>query len=562
METGESEREEGEIVDDELEDVSDCSITSPFHLGKSVSATERLRPVSLSSISDSDLEDSRSRKNGHYFRFLKSSTPYGHPKTHRRGLLKRKRRQGLKQKPAASSSDSEDEKLDRKTLQQLKEAVRIESSREIHQNSLRSRLKALIEPVSEKSQTEDEDGVVPGNTSICKPATDQNVQEIEDSGKEKKASDADITDDKELAELRLEALKSAMLKKHLERKKRKALEKEQKVADKLENNDINKENTVDNINREETNDGNANKKICLEETKKSDVSLPLDEDVDIMRAMLLASMSRKITEESEMNKNLIGKEPEPAPTKPLTRSVVNRSSNFNLKPIKRTIKNNYCNNKLVYNAKTANKNHVFKPSVPTVEPLIININNDSDSDMDIEDPEENDITKSVTDFLNQQRAEVEAKKVEKQVFPLDKSVMRLLPFSQQIEYQRLKQQLNAKKNVKLFKLSANEGDLKLRNVKNKNVVKSKFTFIKQNIAVKDRNRNIKSNKIDKRNTSSLQQTLNDMQTQKDGRYLRYNQNYLYTIQVVQKLLNGFHLSLLRNELQGSCGLLYFIFYVC
>lgn len=549
METAESEREEGEIIDDELEDVSDCSITSPFHLGKSVSATERLRAVSLSSISDSDLEDSRKRKGGHYVGVLKSNTSSTRLKTNRQPFRRSKRRHVLNQarRLTLSSSDSEDERFDRKTLQQLKDAVHIDTSKEHHHNSLRARLKALIVPVSEKSQNEEEeDRLVPDRDLVCKADTNQNVSEVE---KTKEVNDADITNDKELEELRLEALKSAMLKKHLERKKRKAMEKEQKAAP--ENDEINKENAGNNVNKESTNDGNANKRIRLEDTKKNDVNVSLDEDVDIMRAMLLASMSKKITGEAAANKL-----PKLAPPKPLTRTIVNKPFNIP-KPIKRVIKNNYCqNNKLVYNAKTADKNNTFKPSLPTVEPLIININNDSDSDMDIEEPEENDITKSVTDFLNQQRAEVEAKKNEKETPLLDKSVMRLLPFSQQIEYHRLKQQLNAKRVTRLRKISQNEVNLKLRNVKNKTVVKSKFSFIKQNNIAKDRIKITRVNKVDKRNSNSLQRTLNDMQMQKDGRYLQNNQKCVYTIQVtLLHLLFNYYFSIMSFHLyvQGSCS---------
>lgn len=504
METVESEREEGEITDDELEDVSDCSITSPVRLGKSVSAPERLRSVSLSSISDSDLEGGRSRKNGHYIRFLKTSTPYI-------SLEKNVRRRRHVSKPTKritiSSSDSEDEKLDRKTLRQLKEAVHIDTSKDIHQNSLRTRLKALIQPEKEEEQAPVQDG------RVSEADGDQNGQEADKSDSKKNNEDADVTDDKELAELRLEALKSAMLKKHWERKKRKAMEED---SEKLENDEINKENAVDNINRSNENGSGSNKKMCLEQTKRNEGNISIEEDVDIMRAMLLASMSKKITAGSELLTKSAAEAAKFVAPKPITRTIINKPVNVVSNPIKRTIKNIYfTNNKVVNNVKTAVNNNVFKPPLPSVEPLIININNDSDSDMDIEDLPEDDLTKSVTDFLKQQRAQVEAKKSEEKLTHLDKSAVSLLPFSQQIEYNRLKQQLNARKVVRLHKVVQRGGDAKLTN---KTIVRSKFTIIKQNNAAKERIRVARANKLDKDRSSSLQQTLNDVQMQKDGRY--------------------------------------------
>lgn len=519
MEIADSEREEGEIVDDEFEVVSDSSITSPVPLGKSVSATERLRSVSLSSISDSELIEVNSprKKNGHCKPVvLKSSTPYTKPH-HRR---KRKRAHGGKKRVVAvvNISDSdEDEVFDNKTLQQLKEAVRINKSDDVHQKSLRTRLKPLIEPCSEKSHTEEEED---GGSGL------NNNEEQEKS--------CDVTNDKELEELRLEALKSAVLKKHLERKKRKALEnnKEKSETEKLEGGDINKENTVDNVIPANE---NAPKK---EEAKKNEVAF--EEDVDIMRALLLASISKKITEASKVTQK-----------PPTVNKPPNNNNNNNPKPV---IRNKVQNNYYISTNKIIN---TFKPIIPTVAPLIINLNNDSGSDMDIDDEdEENDqVAKSVTDFLNQQRAEVEAKTAHVQPPPplppplppaapplppppppsaapsvLDKSVLALLPFSQQIEYLRLKQQLQAKNvalqrkpvlNVsRVGKFSKNQGggEGKLRNVRNKTVMRSKFSLVKQN-AVKDRIRVVRANKFERGNANNLQKTLSDMQTQKDGRYL-------------------------------------------
>lgn len=502
MDLVESEREEGEIIDDELEDVSDCSISSPFHIGKSVTAAERLRSVSLSSISDSDLEaiDS-SNKNGRYIHLLKTSTPKHH----------RKKRKRHERRTTISSSDSEDEKMDRKMLQQLKEAVRIDKSSKEQQNSLRTRLKGLIEHISEKSQTEED-------------------EEETNSENKKQDTEKDVMDDKELAELRLEALKSAMLKKHFERKKRKALE--SKKDEKLE---TNKENTADNG---ITNENGLDNKGCEEKTEKSEVTV--EEDVDIMRAMLLASMARKITEATNLVKTPVL----------LAQPAINKPPINTPKPIKRTIKNNYYSSNKIINGKNILKNNeTFKPTLPSVEPLIIQVNNDSDSDMDIdEEIEENNIAKSVTEFLNQQRAEVEAKKAEKPTPVLDKSAMKLLPFSQQMEYQRLKQQLLAKK-VKLRKISQNE----TRNIKTRTVLRSKFTFIKQNNFAKDRIiKTTKMNRIERNNGTSLQRTLSDMQTNKDGRYLEIIEIYCTLFKFIHFVI---HLLYVCNFLCISCRFL-------
>lgn len=469
-----SDREEGEIVEDELEDVSDCSI-SPSYPGKSESATERLRSVSLSSISDSDLEAGRcGRRSSHHVPLAKQCRKK-RVKNDKCTCKLRRRRRSL-------SSESEEEKVDQRTLRLLKEAIHIDTSKETQHNSLRARLKGLIEPISAK----EEDG----------------------SSEEKKADSADTTDDKELQELRLEALKSAMLKKHLERKKRKA-EEEKKASEKL-GNDLNKENSNGNVEKSVA-DGNAAKKMCLEEKQVVETSVSVEEDVDIMRAMLLASMSKKITEASKLVRKPLIKPVRNVLPKPIVRTVVNKLINVP-RPIKRTIKNTYFHNKVINNIKPKPK--PLKPPIPHVEPLIINVNTDSDSDMDIEDPSENDLTKTVTEFLKQQRAQVEAKKVEEKPPPLDKSAMKLLPFSQQIEYHRLKQQLlNAKKKPRK---PSHSQDL------NRKPLKSKFTFIKQNSVAKDKLKN---------NPGNLQRTLSDMQIQKDGRYLRCSRCYvLCTIQ--------------------------------
>ncbi|XP_017783210.1 PREDICTED: myb-like protein X isoform X2 [Nicrophorus vespilloides] len=232
------EREDGEIVDDEdvdFEEISDYSM--PSCGGKSDYSRNIIRAISLSSISgDSDDRDSEDQKNKFYFPTKKRRR---HGRVH---IHKRRRRISI-------SSSSEDEKLDSRTLKQLKEAVRINVSDEFHHNSLRTRLKGMIDPDSQDEECLRTMALI--TQSNDKPKNEEN--EIHDNEKD--------DHDKELSELRLEALKSAFLKKYIERKRRKEI------------ND--KEN---------------------EEHKKVEENVDIEEDVDVMRAMLLASMSKKITE--------------------------------------------------------------------------------------------------------------------------------------------------------------------------------------------------------------------------------------------------------------------------
>lgn len=505
------EREEGEIVDDELEDVSDYSINSPVTPGKSVSSAEHLRAVSLSSISDSDLEENNIRLTyqRHFIPLSKENVRHYSPvpvvvSRYRHIRSKRKCLRKHSRKRRNSSTDSEDEQLDRRTLRQLKEAVHINTSKEIHiHNSLQTRLKCLIEPTSAKSQSEEDDLAKLRTNALESKVTDMNTKT------ETKECESNV-DDKELTELRLEALKSAMLKKHLERKKRRALgdQKEQPVAE------VDKENAQDNINTETA------EKIHTEENTHN---TSMEEDLDIMRAMLLASMSKKIAQVPSVPVSS-----EPIVPQLITRTISKPKPNAvptNVKKpvpiLSRMIKNNYFSNRVVINNVNPVNNKLMNPKIPTVPPLIIKVNNDSDSDMDIDDtspspppppPPEDSITKTVTEFLKQQRAEVEAKT--QQIDSPDKSVVKLLPISQQMEYHKLKQQLmNAKKRPRIRKFSQTFGnDIKRENVMNKRTVKSKFFLTKFNNA-----RVMK--KVDKNGASHLQRTLSDLQVQKDGRYL-------------------------------------------
>lgn len=397
-------REDGEIVDD-FEEISDCSIPS---VGKC--DNELLRAISLSSISDSaderpvhfvkedsprpqdpQLEDSERRTLQHRI-----------PQYRKR---KRKHRQHHDAKRRCSpqiivdlvgnptSSDEETAQVDKDTLRQLKEAVHIDNHSDYHHNSLRSRLKAMIN--EQPSSASDDEEI---DTLRTLALLSNSKSELEKDGNDGEIGDddipepelVDILDDRELLELRSAALKSAVLKKHQERKKRK---------EHVDNTEINKENTVNNDIAKEVDTNKLTVEKALESKgaealisvqlqnnceDKKDVSV--EEDVDIMRAMLLASMSTKIT------------------TKTIA-TVIQNQLPQRQQPKKQLIAPKR-------NQKTL---QIAKPTftLPPVKPLIININNDSDSESDVKSPTkkpaEDLISQSVTEFLKLRRQQFEAK---------------------------------------------------------------------------------------------------------------------------------------------------------
>lgn len=552
------EREEGEIVDDDddLEDVSDSSICSPLHPGKSVTPTEHLRAISLSSISDEELESRRikhgTRKSTHmqhrrYEALGVQLTKHPKNKTERRHRHTKHHRKRLH-----SVSDSEEDVPSRTIARQLKNAVHIQEDKEMCQKSLQSRLKGFMEPVMDgKPPSEDEEELLKLRKDALESKTPESSEKQES---EKEPNAKDTVDDKELTELRLEALKSAVIQKHMLRKKRKG---ENDALPKSDS-EVNKENAQDNINKEiQSPLEKAPKKPAHEENIPN---VSTEEDLDIMRAMLLASMSTKIA-----------KLPDPPPIinlpKPITRKINNPPANSMRKPMNviRSVKNNYYTNHAVY--KVQNKVNNNNVKVPTVEPLIINLNNDSDSDMDIDPPseEEDKLSKKVTELLKQERAEVEAKtnksepkKAVEKTPTLDKSVLKLLPISQQMEYQKLKQQLmNAKKKPRIRRFSQKVGEIKRDTVVLKKCFKSKFTLNKVNLpinkTVRSKADNLLINKtvqsradnslinkpvqpkidnslinktvqprVDKKETILLLKTWNVLQDQMAGRYFKSN----------------------------------------
>ncbi|KAK9752553.1 hypothetical protein QE152_g4121 [Popillia japonica] len=482
------EHEEGEIIDD-FEDISDYSMHSTSYSGKSVSNQDLLQGVSLSSISDNEADSvvyetySSRHKNG---------------KRRRRSLHGRRRK---RYKPieyynrqhrfhrythSSHDSDSSDAEMDITMQKQLKEAIRIEPSH-IQTNSLRTRLKAMLHPENVQEKSDDEDA-----EALRALALLSNVKAEAKDIPKNEAESVDEKDD-ELIELRLAALKSAVLKKAPEIRKRKRKQQpnqNEKVYEVNKENNANQENN--NIVVKEDNENIRNVELVEGKAEKNEIdssrSISVDEDIDIMRAKLLASMAKKISSDLPIQNTI---------------SIVSKENN--VKPIV-IEKNNFSKHQL------------------TVKPLIINLN-DSDSDTDVTtvrdppntDEKELNLVNSVSAFLKKQRAAVEAKTVAQtdRKIALDKSVLKLLPKSQQREYQLLKQKLLLAKRKRLRKNTCGADNSDGTTAKK---------VINQDVSIK-------------RTTDSkpvLQKALDDIQVKKNGR-LQMKGKYKALAPLLQKV---------------------------
>ncbi|XP_056637302.1 putative leucine-rich repeat-containing protein DDB_G0290503 [Diorhabda sublineata] len=430
----EGDREEGEIVDDEFEEISDNSIIFSFNeTGKSLNYTEQLPVISLSSVSEYEDENEHIKVRS----MRKFHEKYRHHRHHRHKLKKRmrgkyfrklhrmKKWKRLVTHSTSSSFDSDeslDEDLDSELQTQLKAAIKVEKT-DNHTNSLRNRLKAMVKvDIEKKEKTSDN------------PKSDSD-------GKisEQKTQLSEPTDevDNELMQLRVEALRSAVLNKLAHRKKRKK-----------EDTEINEDVNFD-TNKENNNNKNVgNKKPCLNVEVQEENNTPPDEDEDILRAVLLASLSKKHSN-GEIKKTKL----------PPIDSKYNET-NANIKktvvPLRHHIPHN-------------------------IKPIIINVSSDSESEADTNGTNNKntninqEIENTVEHFLREQRARVEAQMKQKQIsrhkliiknnIPkqiqrqnsdesvlLEKSSVRLLPKTKQLEYQRLVQKLkNAQKKSRIRK---------------------------------------------------------------------------------------------------------------
>lgn len=402
-----SDREDGEIIEDEFEDISDNSII--LTAGKCISPKEHLPEIYLSSVSEA--EEIEKIK-------------------HQRSVPKRKRthrkRKYSHRKTICIDSDSDEYvQLDRKLL---RAAIHIDNQ-DCLRNSLHTRLKAM-------------------NT------VEDNLNKEHDVKKQKESENVSSDEgDDDLIQLRLEALRTAVFNKFKHRKKIKC--KEICESDGFEDifSDIsekinNKENASDNQATPNQIDEN-----CPEISSKNQANLDLDtqnivpqeEDEDVLRALLLASLSKKS-------------------------SVDNTIKSIELQPTNK-IKEIYSSNKSAqfYARNCINTNPYKKMSVGSknnlplqhskVQPIIININCDSDTEDEFQNKSSEfshkrsnlTIETSVEHFLKEQRAKVEAKNTKTDEIRSDffnKSSVKLLPKIKQIEYHNLLKKLHDAQKLK------------------------------------------------------------------------------------------------------------------
>ncbi|XP_060530836.1 uncharacterized protein LOC132704683 [Cylas formicarius] len=316
-------REEGEIVDDDLEDISDNSIisTTPCN-GKSLSSTDRLPAISLSSVTEeSSLQPRRRRKRC----------------AHRKDSKHSRKKRRIRKK----SSDSEDEEAIDKSLQfQLKAAVCVDAKIS-RRNSLQTRLKAM----TKSTETADE--------------KIENINLVSSEAEEPNDEDAEI--DNELMQLRLEALQTAIYNKYKDKKRK--------------NNGDNSDET-----NKENSGGNG-----AEAVKQPENTPPSpDEDEDILRALLLASMSKKITNKIDV-------------VSEKTAPKLYAAPNYKLNHLK--------------------SKPMMAPKFPQVRPLIIDLNDDSDTEDDLVSDKIETVDKvienTVEKFLKEQREKVETENNDK-----------------------------------------------------------------------------------------------------------------------------------------------------
>nr|CAI5844901.1 unnamed protein product [Callosobruchus analis] len=468
-----SEREEGEIVDDEFEDISDNSISLPLSgYGKSVSAREHLPALCLSSVTDDD--------DDHTFFYEKTV------KKRKKTFNKRKHRKHI-----VSNSDSDDEEfvtLDKELQEQLKAAIRVDNANEEQRNnSLRTRLRGMSK-----------------NENNLEKEANSNSEEL----------------DTELYALRSEALKTAVLNKFKYRKRKLNNLDERSSKDASQAIESKLKNVTDSIQPK-------NKVLCLEgieeklEKIKEDEYGNMekddnDEDEDVLRALLLASMAKKITKNTE-NIEVKAVEQSSPKVQPTVKPEFKMTSK-------------------------AGKNSIFKThplQLPRVKPLIINLNDDSDSEDNNfikrsvplkSNPSINniaDIETAVDAFLKSQRAKVEAKEVLKQdeTNKLDKSCVKLLPKNKQLEYKNLIKKLEDAKKMRLRKTTLKTNLLAKMNIKNKNrVLINKHIEVNKKGPTRDTNEDLKI----------LQKTLKEMQISNDGKF-QIQHKYASLLPTIKKI---------------------------
>lgn len=418
-----SEREEGEIIEDEFEDISDNSIILTT-TGKCISPKEHLPDISLSSFSETEHIEK--------YRPQRYETPKRR-KTHR------KRKYSHRKSISVESDSDQYAELDRKLL---RAAIHIDTSNCLR-NSLHTRLKAMTNTEVNLNKISEDDQIhIPHNIS----------------------SD----EDEDLIQLRLEALRTAVLNKYNRRKKIK-----QKVISENDSceglffdisekiND--KENTAVSSNEiiEDHRESISSEMSSRNKEESDSVTLNTasqEEDEDVLRALLLASLSKKISDNNMVHIEI------PSSQKIDEIYSFNKTAQKIEKKILNT--NPY---------KTTSLQH--KKNLPLqyskVQPIIIDINCDSDTEEEIPNnsnlrQKRNNlaIENSVEIFLKEQRAKVEAEDIkyyDKKQDNFNKSSLKLLPKIKQIEYHNLLKKLQdaqaLKQKQKLKQRNSNENKL-------------------------------------------------------------------------------------------------------
>ncbi|KAJ8951663.1 hypothetical protein NQ318_012204 [Aromia moschata] len=467
-------REEGEIVDDDFEDISDNSITIPIYSGKSVSSIEHLPAISLSSVTEVDEPKTEEKVRRRQKSRKKNCRTY------------KKRRSSHRRSATFSDSDSDGYvELDRN---QLKAAIRVDDVEERHKNSLRTRLKVM-------TNLDD---------------SDHSAGKNEDNGNKIEHKESSDEGDTELTQLRLEALRTAS-----------------DISIKTDTSETNKENHHDhnaneniNVRVEETPPKkivqkdlwkNVESKIEIADNMVIENNTPPEDDEDVLRALLLASMSKKITNETEPKKTIvpsvINNNTKQTWTNRLVKSDV---SKFTVKNVMQ-FKNRVVKNVVVTKTQMS--------QLPQVKPLIINVNADSESDDDLFNKTQ----------IEKNTPKCERAKVEAQLSPiekpppnlrrstsaiLEKSSVKLLPKVKQIEYHKLLQRLkNAEKRPRVRRLSSKTGETKTVSVASKKLVRTKVALNKQVNA----SQKVEQSADIRMEVKTLHKTLKEMQAPRNGR---------------------------------------------
>lgn len=448
-----TEREEGEISDLDLEEISDCSLTSNQSTFKStntkdVKTSKSVDSLYLSCLSeDSDCEvvhfDSPSRK---------PDESYYHPTRLKRGSNRKYRYKcgrkkarvdisGDKKTRRPSISDSEGDG-DNSLLLKLNKAVRVN---EMPETSLRARLNKMVSGDKENDSDSECELI-----ELRKAALESKLRECIKAEKElakietislmspehtvehvEQPQEA-IDDDEE--KLRTEALKSAFLKKATLRRQRVTQKKPGVQTNELEEVSVQIKTVINDLldyiisDSEQQDDENATEEIeapptppVLKEAANVDVK-QTEDDEDILRAMVLTSVAKNI------NKNV------PSPPSNTRISTPPPS----------------------------------KVDIP-VQRLIINIGADSDSDssVDTKPSVPSNFEASLSQLLKDARANADKQQDTSKM----NSVIKRLPESRQKEYIQLKKRLEELSNKK-------DALLKQNQLKNKPTKEANFKSVK------------------------------------------------------------------------------------